>query len=191
MNPSARLPITFPKYPNGITTYDHKPIEAFGGNKYENLFPFGHGLSYTEFEYSNIEIDTKYFEYTNSFEVTAKVQVKNVGDTIGQEVVILYLQDIVGSVSRPKRQVKAFTKVSLSSGQSREVKFTLYNKDLSFIGAQNKRIVEPGVFNVYIGNQQANFTYKNVVIPDEENSSVQINLSWILALFCMIYSLMF
>lgn len=158
VNPSGKLPITYPKSPNGITLYDYKPIEKFDGNAYNPLWPFGFGLSYTTFEYSNIKISSK--EITQNEELTVTIDVKNTGIKAGKEVVQLYLTDMYGSITRPNKQLKRFAKILLNPGEIKTVEFTLNNHDLSFIGQENKRIVEPGDFKVTIENHTVNFGLK-------------------------------
>lgn len=157
-NPSGKLPITYPKSPNGITLYDYKPIEKFDGNDYNPLWPFGYGLSYTTFEYSNLKISSQ--EITENDELTVKVDVKNTGNTAGKEVVQLYLTDKYGSVTRPNKQLKAFEKIMLKPGEVKTIEFKINKHQLSFIGQDNKRIVEPGDFVVTIQNHTANFELK-------------------------------
>lgn len=158
INPSGKLPITYPKSPNGITLYDYKPIEFFDGNKYDPLFPFGYGLSYTKFAYSNLKLNTS--EMTENGEIKVTVDVKNTGDKKGKEVVQLYLTDMFGTVSRPNKQLKGFEKVELSPGETKTVSFVINKDHLSFIGIQNKRIVEKGDFMVTVHDLQAKFTLK-------------------------------
>lgn len=158
VNPSGKLPITYPKSPNGITLYDYKPIEKFDGNTYDPLWPFGYGLSYTTFEYSNLKISSQ--EITENEELIVKIDVKNSGNIAGKEVVQLYLTDMYGSVTRPNKQLKGFQKVSLNPGEVKTVEFKLNKQHLSFIGLDNKRIVEPGNFVLMIENQAANFELK-------------------------------
>jgi len=157
-NPSGKLPITYPKSPNGITLYDYKPIEFFDGNKYDPLFPFGYGLSYTKFAYSNLKLNST--EMTENGEIKVTVDVKNTGDRKGKEVVQLYLTDMFGTVSRPNKQLKGFEKIELSPGETKTVTFVINKDHLSFIGLQNKRIVEKGDFMVTVHNLQAKFTLK-------------------------------
>jgi beta-glucosidase len=155
-NPNAKLPITYPKYPNGITLYDYKPIENFDTNNYDPLFPFGYGLSYTNFSYSNLKLSSD--KINKSDELTVNVDVKNDGEIAGKEVVQLYLTDLYGSVTRPNKQLKGFQKVFLNPGETKTVSFKLNKDHFSFIGQDNKRIVEPGKFKVMIGNNIVDFS---------------------------------
>ena len=156
VNPSGKLPVTYPKAPNGITLYDYKPIEFFDGNKYDPLFPFGHGLSYTSFKYSNLKLGAK--EITENGQVKVTVDVTNTGKIKGKEAVLLYLTDMFGTVSRPNKQLKGFDKIELEPGQTKTVTFTIGWDEMSFIGLSNKRIVEPGVFMVTVGGLQEKFS---------------------------------
>lgn len=158
VNPSGKLPVTYPKSPNGITLYDYKPLENFDSNKYDPLFPFGHGLSYTKFSYSNLNLSSDKIKMNDTLIVS--VDVENIGKLKGKEVVQLYLTDLYGSVSRPNKQLKGFEKIELNPGEKKTVKFTIDKSHLSFIGIDNKRIVEPGEFSVTIGNLKKNFVVK-------------------------------
>jgi len=158
VNPSGKLPITYPRSPNGITLYDYKPIEKFDGNDYNPLWPFGYGLSYTTFEYSNLKISSQ--EITENEELIVTIDVINNGDLAGKEVVQLYLTDLYGSVTRPNKQLKGFEKVFLNPGEVKSIEFKINKDQLSFIGQDNKRIVEPGDFKVTIGNNTADFSLK-------------------------------
>lgn len=155
-NPSGKLPITYPKYPNGITLYDYKPIEKFDAYDYDPIWPFGYGLSYTNFSYSNLKISAE--EITESDELNVAVDVKNVGSVSGKEVVQLYLSDLYGSVSRPNKQLKGFEKILLNPGETKTVTFKMNKDHLSFIGRENKRVVEAGEFEIILGGLKEKFT---------------------------------
>jgi beta-glucosidase len=154
--PSGKLSVTYPRYPNDLTLYDHKSLEEMDGNRYDPQFPFGYGLSYTTFEYSDLKLSRTTMHVRDTVRVS--VTVKNNGKVAGKEVVQLYLNDKYGSVSRPVRQLKGFTKVYLQPGQETTVHFALTAVDLSFIGQMNRRIVEPGDFRVMIDKLSADFT---------------------------------
>lgn len=159
VNPSGRLPISYPRASNDIVPYDHKPMEAFESNQYRPLYPFGHGLSYTRFETRGLKLNKERIKPGES--INASVTVKNTGDRSGKEAVLLYLNDEVGSVTRPVKQLKAFTKVELEPGQEQTLQFTLTAKEMSFIGVDMKRVVEPGGFKVMVGNETARFSVVN------------------------------
>jgi beta-glucosidase len=155
VNPSGKLPCSYPRAPNGFTTYDHKPLEESGGNGYDPQFPFGFGLSYTTFTYSDLRLGRE--EIRKDEQQTVSIKVRNTGTVAGKEVVQLYLQDEYGSVSRPVRQIRGFQKIMLAPGEEKEVSFILTPEDLSFIGLENLRIVEPGTFKVMIDNLEKRF----------------------------------
>lgn len=177
-NPNAKMPISYAKGPNAHITYDHKPLEEFDwSNRYDPIFPFGHGLSYTQFEYSNLKLDKNEIKEPES--ITGSVTVKNIGNRSGKEVVFVYLNDEYASISRPVRQVKYFTKISLDAGESKTVKFELTRDDMSFIDTNNKRIVESGNFNVYVANLKKSFNLIAKTQPQNSSSNLKnsINLS--------------
>lgn len=155
-NPDGKLPFSYPKYTNGFTTYDHKPIEEFDSNTYDPQWPFGSGLSYTRFEYSNLTLNKTSFN--KGEEIKVSVTLKNAGSKSGKQTVMLYISDIVGSVSRPVKQLKGINKISLQPGVSQVAEFTITPDQLSFIGRDNKRIIEAGEFKVMIENLSAQFT---------------------------------
>lgn len=156
VNPSAKLPITYPRYPNALYHYDYKPLEAQGGNVYDPQWDFGYGLSYTTFDYSNLKLDKDIIKKGEN--VIASVKVTNSGKVAGKEVVQLYLCDLYGSVSRPVRQLEGFNKILLQPGETKEVTFIIKPEQLSFIGRNNKKIIEPGKFKVMVSNLSKEFT---------------------------------
>ncbi|MFC2084111.1 glycoside hydrolase family 3 N-terminal domain-containing protein [Bacteroidota bacterium] len=157
-NPSGKLPFSYPKTVNGYTCYDYKPLEHFDVNEYDPQWAFGHGLSYTEFKYSDLKLDKK--EYLMEENIIISVNVKNAGEMGGKETVELYVWDLYGSVSRPVRQLKGFEKIYLKPGESKNVEFTLTKGDLSFIGRDNNRITESGDFKVFIKDLEEQFSLK-------------------------------
>ena len=158
VNPSGKLPISYPKYPNAIVHYDYKPIENFAENKYDPLLPFGFGLSYTKFSYSNLKLSKT--EMTEDDEILVSVDVKNEGSIKGKEAVLMYITDVYGQVSRPNKQLKGFEKIELNPGETKTVTFKINKDHLSFIGINNKRIIEPGEFIVTIGDLKSTFYLK-------------------------------
>ena len=159
VNPSGKLPITYPRSPNRLFTYDHKAFEGEdGGAMPPPQFEFGSGLSYTSFSYSGLRVSPA--TASGSGTVHVEVTVKNGGGRAGKEVVQLYLNERFASVTPPLKRLKRFAKVLLQPGESRQVSFELAADDLSFIGTDNKRVVEPGVFDVRIGGLQQTFERK-------------------------------
>jgi beta-glucosidase len=159
-NPSGRLPFTYPRTPNGLMTYDHKAfeIESFDNAGFTSQFEFGHGLSYTTFAYSDLRLSQK--TITNKDDLSVSVTVTNSGHRAGKEITQLYVSDLVASLSPPGKRLKRFAKLYLEPGQSRTLTFKLRQDDLSFIGLDNKPVVEPGEFEVVIGGLREKFTLK-------------------------------
>ncbi len=193
-NPDGKLPMTYPLSPNGFVTYDRKPLEVYVDNsdplalskgEYENLYPFGHGLSYTNFTYSSLKLSTNQVISPNG--ITISIDVQNVGDRAGKETVILYLNDEYGSISRPVREVKGFQKISLNPQDKRTVTFNLKNEDFSFINMKNQRVVEDGNFNVYFNNYEGNATFFYKSSGPSNYHSIRLILSTIFFSFIYFY----
>jgi len=119
----------------------------------EPLYPFGFGLSYTNFSYSDIKLDNTKMSANGSIQVSTIL--KNTGDLDGAEVVQLYIQDRVGSITRPLKELKGYQKVFLKAGESKNIEFTLTANDLAFFNNSLEFITEPGEFNVYVGGSSA------------------------------------
>jgi beta-glucosidase len=149
VNPSGKLPITYPRWPDQLFTYDHKTFE--GGVENAPQFEFGYGLSYTKFAYSNLQVTAE------GQKIHVAVTVENIGDRAGKEVVQVYLDKRFASITPPLKRLKRFAKVSLQPGDSRRLTFELTSEDLSFIGADNKRVVETGMYDVRVGDLQQSF----------------------------------
>jgi beta-glucosidase len=160
-NPSGKISMTFPRNVGQIPIYyNHKMTgRPFDPNqKYTSkyldvantpLYPFGHGLSYTKFTYGDVKLSSSSMNKGGS--ITATVTVTNSGSRDGVETVQLYVRDLVGSITRPVKELKGFEKVSLKAGESREIKFTLKEDDLKFYNSDLKWVSEPGEFEVFIG----------------------------------------
>jgi beta-glucosidase len=118
-------------------------------------FEFGYGLSYTNFSYSDLQVTAR-----DGQKIGVSVSVKNTGDCAGKEVVQVYVNERYASITPPLKRLKRFAKASLQSGETHRFTFELERDDLSFIGADNKRVVEPGVFDVHIGNLTQSFELK-------------------------------
>ena len=156
-NPSGRLPVSFPRTVGQLPIYyNHKPTAKRGylyASK-EPLFPFGHGLSYTTFSYSDPKVSPQQIGPAGS--ATVSVVVTNTGRRAGEEVVQLYIRDLVSSVTRPVMELKDFRRVSLAPGESKTVTFTLTPDKLSFLDLDMRRTVEPGWFDIMVGTSSAN-----------------------------------
>ena len=157
VNPSGKLPITFPRHVGQMPFYyNYKPSKFMRLERaYVNLpltpqFPFGHGLSYTTFEYSNLVITPK--ESGPAANYTVSVDVKNTGDLTGKEVVQLYIDDVISSMVTPIMELKGFEKIELKPGEKKTVKFTLTPEHLQMLDANMQWVVEPGKFEVMIGS---------------------------------------
>jgi beta-glucosidase len=161
-NPSGKLSATFPRNLGQVPIYyNHKNTgrpSAPNSPKFQSnyldvpntpLFPFGYGLSYTSFSYSDFSIDKK--EMKLSEKLTASVTVTNIGNYDGEEVVQLYIRDVVGSITRPLKELKGFQKVFLKKGESKKITFTIGIDDLKFYNYDLKWVAEPGDFEVMIG----------------------------------------
>jgi beta-glucosidase len=162
VNPSGKLPFTYPRTPNGLINYDHKPFEtedtAFGNMAFNPQFGFGEGLSYTTFSYSDLKLGKQ--TIVGNEELAVSVTVTNTGKRAGKEAVLVYVSDLVASISPPNRRLRRFAKINLEPGQSKTLSFNLRREDLSFVGADNKWIAEPGEFDVKVGNLSQRFTLK-------------------------------
>lgn len=158
-NFSGRLPYSYPIEPNALTTYDFKMSEQVatmaGDYNYDaNVYmqwPFGYGLSYTTFEYSNLKCDKTAFGADDV--LTFTVDVKNTGDKKGKEAVLLYSRDIVASVVPDNRRLRAFEKIELEPGETKSVTLTLKAKDLSFVDYKGNWKLEDGDFRIMVANQ--------------------------------------
>ena len=157
-NFSARLPYTYPREINSLNTYDYKVSEEVGtmagaynyDAKVSLQWPFGYGLSYTTFEYSNITVDKE--EFTADDTLFVGVEVKNTGKRTGKEVVLLYSSDLVASVVPDNKRLRDFSKVELEPDQDVAVIFEIPAKALAYVGADGKWILEEGDFILKIGN---------------------------------------
>jgi beta-glucosidase len=161
VNPGGKLPITFPRVVGQIPLYyNHlntgRPATDFRyTSKYLDcpvtpLFPFGHGLSYTRFELTNLKLSAP--RMTTQGHVMASVEVRNAGDRSGDEVVQLYIRDLAASVARPVRELKGFERVMLRPGETRTVRLPLAAESLGFHDDRMNYVVEPGAFKVCVGN---------------------------------------
>lgn len=176
VNPSGKLTATFPRSLGQVPIfYSHKntgrPLGNSDGNfekfksnyideRNEPLYPFGFGLSYTTFEYNNLKLKTDKMTFNDSIEVS--VEVRNTGNYDGKEIVQLYIRDLVGSVTRPVKELKGFQKIELKKGETKTVSFTITEEELKFYNYDLNFVAEPGDFEVFVGtnsneNLKSNF----------------------------------
>jgi beta-glucosidase len=151
-NPAGKLAVSVPRSVGQLPiAYNHKPTARRGYlyTSKEPLYPFGFGLSYTTFEYSDLKIASPQIGPNGSTEVS--VTVKNTGTRVGDEIVQLYIRDVVSSVTRPVLELKDFKRIALAPGESKTVNFVITPDKLSFLDLNLNRIVEPGAFDIMVG----------------------------------------
>lgn len=178
VNPSGKLTTTFPQNVGQVPIYyahkntgrplpEGKWFQKFRSNyldvSNDPVYPFGYGLSYTTFSYSDIKLSDS--SLTSTGKITATVTLTNTGSRDGSEVVQLYTRDMVGSITRPVKELKGFQKVWLKAGESKTITFTITANDLKFYNSDLKYVAEPGAFKVFIGGnsrdvKEANFKLK-------------------------------
>jgi len=161
INPSGKLPYTYPRSTNSLINYYHKYTETLQFDEmagYNPQWEFGYGLSYTQFSYANLTISNK--TLTAAKAITITVDVTNTGKVVGKEAVLLYVSDEVASITPEVKRLRAFEKIELQPGQTKTVSFTIDKERLSFINAQLQRVTEPGDFSVSVGGLKAAFKYE-------------------------------
>jgi beta-glucosidase len=164
-NPDGKLPFSYPRSMGEMVLYDRKPTEeireVFNDNVntgYDPLFAFGHGLSYTSFAYSDLQLSSS--KLTAGTKITVSITIKNTGTRQGKQAVELYTRDLYASITPPMQRLRAFQKISLQAGESRKLSFTIDKNDLAFVNAKLKTVTEPGEFEVMIGGLKAKFMYQ-------------------------------
>ncbi|WP_301926160.1 glycoside hydrolase family 3 protein [Ferruginibacter sp.] len=164
-NPAGRLPITFPVFEGQMPlVYNHKPTgrtDDYANLNGQPLFPFGFGLSYTSFEYSNLRFDKKQWTKNDSAKVYCTI--KNTGSVDGDEVVQLYIRDVLSSLAQPVKQLKGFQRLSLKAGEAKEISFTITPELLKMLDAHMQWIVEPGEFRIMIGASSKDIRLRELV----------------------------
>ncbi len=153
-NPGARLPLTFPRSIGDVPDFADYRMKGrtYRYLEHSPLYPFGFGLSFTTFEYSNLKLSSAQTDGSQPLEID--VTVRNTGKAQGEEVVQLYLKDLEASSVQPIHSLRGFQRIALGPGESRRVQFRLTDKDLSLIDDDGKRVLEPGRFRVYVGGSQ-------------------------------------
>jgi beta-glucosidase len=163
VNPSGKLPYTYPRHSGVIMHYDHKQSELINGNSWKNDFfnpqwNFGYGQSYTSFEYSNLSVNKSELSINKNEELTIDVNIKNTGDISGKEIIQLYTRDHYASISPPLKKLCRYTKISLSAGETKKVSFKIKVSDLGFYGLSNEWINEIGAHSFYVESLEEKIT---------------------------------
>lgn len=165
VNPSGKLPVTMPRATGQVPLYyahkrtgrppraEEKYTSKYNDIPWTPLFPFGHGLSYTTFQYGAVAVSAGTMGAHDS--IVVSVDLRNTGARAGVEVVQLYVQDEVGSLTRPVKELRGFERVALGAGESKRVSFTLFPSDLAFHDADLALVAEPGAFRVFVGGSSA------------------------------------
>ena len=174
-NFSAKMPYTYPREINSLNTYDYKVSEEVGtmagaynyDAKVSLQWPFGYGLSYTTYEYSNLQVDKASFTANDILTVT--VDVKNTGSRVGKEAVLLYSSDLVASIVPDNKRLRNFTKVELKPGETKTVRFLLPAKSLAFVGADGRWTLEEGDFLLRVGRLTVPTTCSKTQVWDTPN----------------------
>ncbi len=174
-NFSAKMPYTYPREINSLNTYDYKVSEEVGtmsgaynyDAKVSLQWPFGYGLSYTTYDYTNLKVDKH--QFTADDILTISVDVKNTGSRTGKEAVLLYSSDLVASIVPDNKRLRDFTKIALLPGETKTVTFRLPAKNLAFVGADGRWTLEEGDFILKIGNQTIGTACTQTKVWDEPN----------------------
>lgn len=171
VNPSGKLPMTYPRHTGSIWAYDHTKADIrddnFGFDGYNPQYVFGHGLSYTQFAYSDLRLSHDTLHGDSQIQVT--VNVKNTGERAGKEVIQLYSSDLVASAVPAARQLRRYKKIALNPGEAKEVQFNLGAKDLAFVNANLEWVTETGAFELQIGDLSASFYYRASTAPENKS----------------------
>ena len=175
-NFSGRLPYSYPKEVHSLMNYDYKPSEhtgapmegAYNYNASVSFqWEFGYGLSYTTFEYSNLQVNRN--QFTADDELLFTVDVKNTGDRVGKESVLLFSSDLVASLTPDNRRLRQFEKIELQPGETKTVTLKLQGSDLAFVGADGKWRLEEGDFRIQVGNQVLGIACTQTKVWDTPN----------------------
>jgi beta-glucosidase len=164
-NPAGRLPITFPVFEGQLPlVYSHKPTgrtDDYMNLNGQPLFPFGFGLSYSNFEYSNLHFQKKQFAKTDSAKVYCTI--KNNSTIDGEEVVQLYIRDLLSSLAQPVKQLKGFQRMFLKAGDAKEISFIITPNELKMLNSNMQWVVEPGQFRVMIGASSKDIRLREII----------------------------
>ena len=168
VNPGGKLTVTVPRSIGQLPVYYYRKPTAqmhYMDSTREPLYPFGWGLSYTTFEYSNLSVSPDSIVTSGSVEVS--VQVTNTGKVRGDEVVQLYIRDEVSSVTRPVKELKGFRRITLDPGEMQTVEFTLGQDAFSFLNRDMKLVVEPGTFKIMVGGNSVDLLETTLTVTEE------------------------
>ncbi len=160
INPSGKMPYSYPRYANALSNYYHKNTETLAFDEMGGFNPqwqFGYGLSYTSFKYANLQLSSA--SLTDKMPLTVSVEVTNTGKVTGKETALLFVTDLVASITPEAKRLRGFEKIELQPGETKKVTFRISKENLSFINTDLKRVTEPGEFKLMIGDQSAMFTY--------------------------------
>lgn len=166
VNPSGRLPYTYPQYPNALFTYYHKPSEARETTEgvynydadYNPQYQFGHGLSYTTFKYSDIKLSSNTLKKGET--LTISVNITNMGKVTGKEAVLLYISDLVASnVSPDVKRLRGFEKIELKANETKTVSFKINADNIAYVNSAGKWVTENGEFSIQLANKRIKFNY--------------------------------
>jgi beta-glucosidase len=176
VNPSGRLPITFPKSVENLPPYEDYTMEGrtYKYMKEEPLYPFGFGLSYTSFEYEKLELGSDLVSQGDSLRVT--VSIKNTGDRAGEEVVQMYLTDLEASSRTPRYSLRGFKRVSLEPGESKTIQFKIRPEYLMHVTEEGEEIYEPGKFRVTLSGSAPLERSKDLGMPDPVSADFELGL---------------
>ncbi len=165
-NPSGKLPISYPRASGAVPCYYNRYTGWHWGKYCDvdegSLFDFGYGLSYTEYEYSDLSVSKTEISADEDFEVS--VTVKNIGNTDGKEIVELYYKDMISSVMTPEKNLCAFKKIFLAAGEAKRVTFKMNARDLAFVNNKNEWITEAGKFEIYAGGSLSDLLTTELIV---------------------------
>ncbi|MES2416973.1 MAG: glycoside hydrolase family 3 N-terminal domain-containing protein [Bacteroidota bacterium] len=166
VNPSGKLPYTYPQFPNALFTYYHKPSEARETTEgvynydadYNPQYPFGFGLSYTTFKYSDIKLSSTTLKKGETLSIT--VDITNTGKVAGKESVLLFISDLIASnISPDAKRLRGFDKIELKPGETKSVTFKIKPEDLAYVNSDQKWVTEAGEFSIQLADKKIKFNY--------------------------------
>lgn len=169
-NPGGKLPITVPRSVGQLPDYYYQKPSAkrpFLGSTTQPLYPFGWGLSYSTFQFGNLQLSPEHIGPEGTS--TVSVNVKNSSGVRGEEVVQLYIRDEISSVTRPVKELRGFRRISLEPGEQKTVKFTLGPDELSFLNRDMRRVVEPGTFDIMVGGNSVEVIHTKLYVDAKES----------------------